>query len=110
MADVITHEDVRRLSAAGAVVVEALPNEYYEASHIPGAVNLPLDATDEDIVEALPDQAADVVVYCSNLECANSTVLAERLEELGYRNVHDYAAGKQDWADAALPLEGKEAR
>lgn len=110
MANIITRDDLRALSATGAVVVEALPEEYYDASHIPGAVNLPLDATDARITAVLPDQGSDVVVYCSNLECTNSTVLAERLELLGHRNVHDYVAGKQDWADAALPLEGKETR
>ena len=25
---------------------------------------------------------------------------------MGYRNVRDYAEGKQDWLDAKLPVEG----
>jgi rhodanese-related sulfurtransferase len=32
--------------------------------------------------------------------------VAERLVELGYRNVLHYAGGKEDWASAGLPLEG----
>jgi hypothetical protein len=26
---------------------------------------------------------------------------------MGYKNVRDYAAGKRDWIEAKLPLEGK---
>jgi rhodanese-related sulfurtransferase len=33
-------------------------------------------------------------------------LVAERLLELGYRNVRHYAGGKRDWIDAGLPLEG----
>jgi hypothetical protein len=25
---------------------------------------------------------------------------------MGYKNVRDYSAGKQDWMDAGLPVEG----
>jgi CBS domain-containing protein len=34
---------------------------------------------------------------------------AWRLESLGFEDVRDYAAGKQDWAAAGLPLEGTKA-
>ncbi|CAN5333640.1 hypothetical protein BH23ACT9_BH23ACT9_23380 [soil metagenome] len=46
-----------------------------------------------------------VVVYCSNAECQNSPQAARRLVELGYTDVYDYGAGKQDWIDAGLPTE-----
>jgi CBS domain-containing protein len=32
---------------------------------------------------------------------------AWRLESLGFEDVHDYEAGKQDWAAAGLPIEGR---
>ncbi|MBI4260211.1 MAG: CBS domain-containing protein [Actinobacteria bacterium] len=32
---------------------------------------------------------------------------AWRLESLGFREVYDYAAGKQDWITAGLPTEGE---
>jgi rhodanese-related sulfurtransferase len=44
-----------------------------------------------------------IIVYCSHGACQNSTVAANRLTELGYINVFDYQAGKQDWIDAGLP-------
>jgi rhodanese-related sulfurtransferase len=32
---------------------------------------------------------------------------ARELAALGYTNVKDYKAGKQDWIDAGLPTEGE---
>ena len=32
---------------------------------------------------------------------------ARELVALGYTNVKDYKAGKQDWIDAGLPTEGE---
>jgi hypothetical protein len=29
---------------------------------------------------------------------------------MGYKNVRDYAEGKQDWVDAGLPVEGADAK
>jgi hypothetical protein len=31
---------------------------------------------------------------------------ASRLENIGFKRVYDYVAGKADWGSAALPLEG----
>lgn len=35
---------------------------------------------------------------------------ARELAALGYTNVKDYKAGKQDWLDAGLPAEGEHPR
>ena len=35
-----------------------------------------------------------------------SEEVARDLAAMGYRNVRDYAEGKQDWLDAKLPIEG----
>jgi rhodanese-related sulfurtransferase len=46
-----------------------------------------------------------IVVYCANLACPSSRLAAERLVALGYRNVLEYADGKQDWLAAGYPTE-----
>ena len=45
------------------------------------------------------------MVYCKNTECPASEKAASRLDELGYRSVFDYEAGKVDWKEAGLPVE-----
>ena len=86
-------------------IVEALPEEYYRQAHLPGAMLLPHDQVDELAPALLPDKDAAIVVYCANLPCQNSGIAAERLVELGYTNVREYAEGKQDWIDAGYPVE-----
>jgi len=87
------------------VVVEALGPVYFEEAHLPGALNLPHDRVDELAPRLIPDKNAEVVVYCSNLACQNSVQASRRLVHLGYRNVYEYEAGKQDWIEAGLPVE-----
>ena len=54
----------------------------------------------------IPDRGTEVIVYCSDVACDSSVIVAKRLIELGYRNVSHYAEGKNDWVAAGLPLEG----
>ncbi len=106
MSTTIARDEVAAKVDRGEVtVIEALPANYYEDGHLPGAINLPHDQVDELATDLLPDKQAEIVVYCSNDACQNSTLAAKRLTELGYVNVYDYAAGKQDWIDADLPTE-----
>ena len=102
----IDRDGVRAVVDAGtAAVVEALPASYFEDAHLPGARNLPHDSDEATIAAVLPDRDATVVVYCSNLACQNSTILSRRLAQLGYTDVRDYEAGKEDWVTAGLPVE-----
>jgi rhodanese-related sulfurtransferase len=78
----------------------------YAMSHLPGAVNLPAIWVDEKARRRIPDLDADIVVYCESETCDSSAVVANRLLELGYRNVAHYSGGRRDWAEAGLPLEG----
>lgn len=106
MSTPITRDEVaRRIETGDVTVVEVLPESYYRDGHLPGAVNLPHDEVDGRADEILPDKNAAIIVYCSNGECQNSTIAADRLSELGYANVFDYVEGKQDWVDAGLPTE-----
>ena len=72
---------------------------------LPGARNLPHDSDEATIAAVLPDQDTPVVVYCSNLACPNSTILGRRLVQLGYTDVREYEAGKEDWITAGSPVE-----
>ncbi len=87
------------------LLVEALPEKYFQEKHLPGAINLPHDRVAELAPKLLSDRAARIVVYCANTTCQNSTIAAEKLMELGYTNVRDYKEGKQDWVDAGLATE-----
>jgi rhodanese-related sulfurtransferase len=88
------------------VLVDALAPMSYARSHLPDAINLPLEWVDERAPRRIPELDTEIVVYCIDAACDSSVVVAERLRRLGYTNVRHYVEGKADWAAAGLPLEG----
>ena len=87
------------------ILVEALPEKYFNETHLPGAIQINYDEVDVKAPQLLPDKSAMIVVYCSNISCTNSGKTAERLSQLGYSNIFKYAEGKQGWIEAGLPVE-----
>ena len=59
----IGRDEIRRLAAEGAAVVEVLPPKEYRDLHLPGAINLPLRRLSAEAPERLAAERA-VVVYC----------------------------------------------
>lgn len=94
----------------GLLLVDALAPMSFAHSHLPGAINLPPDWVDDRGPSRLPDQDAEIVVYCASSTCEDSVVVGQRLVELGYRNVRHYVGGKRDWIEAGLPVERAGAR
>jgi rhodanese-related sulfurtransferase len=56
-------DDVLRLLADGAQLVEVLPEDEYEDEHLPGAINIPLKTLDAETTRQL-DRGRPVIVYC----------------------------------------------
>ncbi len=65
--ETITREQLEEKIDRGEdfVLVDTLGEEYYRQSHLPGAINLPLEEIDR-AEEVLPDKEAEIVVYCMN--------------------------------------------
>jgi rhodanese-related sulfurtransferase len=63
MPTTIGRAELERLVAAGAQLVETLPEEEYREGHLPGALSLPLKQLTAERAAAL-DRARPVVVYC----------------------------------------------
>lgn len=87
-------------------LVDALAPISFAASHLPGAISMPPETVDGRAARLIPDRDTAIVVYCSSSTCESSVTVGLRLIALGYTDVRHYSEGKQDWADAGLPLEG----
>ena len=87
------------------VLVDALAPITFAASHLPGAINLTPGWVDDRARRRIPDLDTEIVVYCQGSGCESSVDVANRLIELGYRNVRHYADGKREWTEAGLPLQ-----
>lgn len=59
----IDRDEVERLVAEGAQLVEVLPSAEYEDEHLPGAVNVPLKELAPGTVAGL-DRSRPLIVYC----------------------------------------------
>jgi len=63
----ITREDVPRMTAEGAVLIDTLPEGEYAEEHIAGAVNIPLKKLDRQTTAHLAKDDA-LIVYCYDTE------------------------------------------
>jgi rhodanese-related sulfurtransferase len=59
----IGRQDVQRLVAEGAQLVEVLPRGQFDQQHLPGAIHLPLRKIDAG-ARAILDPGRPVVLYC----------------------------------------------
>jgi len=107
MAKIITREQIKeKLDKHEPMnIIEALPPKYFEANHLPGALNIPHDEIRVRAPDMLPDKDAFIVVYCANTECQNSRIATNTLQQMGYVNAFEYVEGKQHWLEANLPVE-----
>ncbi len=94
-------------SGVDMALVDVLDKEDYQKSHIPGAINVPVDDEnfEENFQKAVPDKTKMVVVYCGSKQCPKSPKAAQKIDDLGYEEVLDYEEGKKGWKDAGFDLE-----
>ena len=67
MAVHISRDDVQRMAAEGAVLIDTLPESEYAEEHIAGAVNIPLKTLDRQTTAHLAKDDA-LIVYCYDTE------------------------------------------
>ncbi len=67
MPTLIDRQEVQRLVAAGAQLVEVLPQDEYEEEHLPGAISIPLKTLTRDTASQL-DRNRPVITYCNDYQ------------------------------------------
>lgn len=81
------------------VIVDVLSEASFLRQHLPGAINIPFDSENFDLLvsKMIPDKSMPVVVYCANRDCQSSAEAAQRIAALGHKNVSDYENGLAEW-------------
>jgi rhodanese-related sulfurtransferase len=85
------------------ILVDVLPHQHFLRVHLPGAINLPLNAL-RDLAPVVLGSNDSIVLYCANFQCAASRTAAKVLRQLGFSDVLDYAGGILDWEEGGLPV------
>jgi rhodanese-related sulfurtransferase/DNA-binding transcriptional ArsR family regulator len=84
-----------------AMVIDVRPSSEYEAGHIEGAVNIPLESLTERLSKLPKEQ--EIVAYCRGPYCMMSFDAVEQLREHGYR-ARRLEDGYPEWKTDQLPV------
>jgi rhodanese-related sulfurtransferase len=92
-----------RLESGPAAVFDVRGDVEFERGHIPGTKTAPLGSLVFRVARVMnPDSF--VAVYSAGKDCRLGAEAAERLENLGLRNVHYCEEGLEGWRTAGLPV------
>lgn len=98
----VSIDDLRaRMEKGTAVLLDVRPRAEYVASHLPGAISIPLEELDRRLNE-LPRRRT-IVAYCRGPYCVLADQAAEKLQRKGFR-VARLEEGVHEWQQAGYPL------
>lgn len=98
----ISPADYQSKFGAGSkhLLLDVRTPEEFASGHIPGAVNISVDALSQRLSEVPQDEP--VVVYCRSGNRSNQA--AQILDKAGYTQIYDLG-GIVTWAEQGLPVE-----
>ena len=104
---IIDLEETRAVVESGARVIDARRKEDFEEGHIPGAMLLDYYDMGTYKDQVLPSLSSDrlIMVYCSEVSCDDSELLAKELYSLGFTRLVVFKGGFAEWSAAGLPVE-----
>jgi rhodanese-related sulfurtransferase len=93
----VTH--ARKLLSNGAVFVDARHEGDFEAGHLEGAINVPVNAQSQQRRKMMSGVSKDacVVVYCQSKACKFAETVAVGLVDDGFQNVLIFRDGWTEW-------------
>ena len=89
----------------GARLIDVREDNEWERGHARGAEHLGRGVIERDIEGAVPDHAAELILYCGG--GYRSALAADNLQRMGYTNVYSMAGGWKAWQEAGAPVEGE---
>lgn len=100
----VRREELLGLVSSGeAMVIDVRPPDEYDAGHIEGAVNIPLEFLPERLSKLPHDQ--EIVAYCRGPYCMLAFDAVEQLRQHGYR-ARRLEDGFPEWKVDRPPVDG----
>lgn len=94
------------MNTNGALIIDARPYKKFLGSTIPGSISIPDTEMDKLMGRFPADKMTPVITFCGGYECAKSHIIANKMIEMGYKNVSVYAGGMPAWKEAGLKTTG----
>ena len=82
-------------------LIDVREEEEWNKGHIVGARHLCRGILERDIVQALPDKDAEIVLYCGG--GFRSALSADTMGQMGYKRIRSMAGGYSAWRKAGAP-------
>jgi len=113
----VAADDVVKLQASGATVIDVRVASEYAEGHIKGALSVPyreksdkavtFDASQDEfnLAKLPPAKDAAIVIYCNGPECWKSFKASTLAVKGGYTNIYWYREGFPNWKSKGLPSE-----
>jgi len=96
-------DETQQRMKAGAILIDVREANEFGAAHAKGARHLGRGIIERDIVGAVPDKDAELILYCGG--GYRSALAADNLQKMGYTNVWSMAGGWHGWEEADAPVE-----
>ena len=93
---------LERVRAGLVSVLDVRPPEEYEAGHLPGAINIPLEELEKRLHELNSDQ--EIVAYCRGPHCVLAFDAVSILRQKGVK-ARRLEGGLPEWQLEGLPVE-----
>jgi len=95
----VSEKTVHKLLGTDTIFIDASFTRDFEAGHLEGAINVPVDANDTEYQAATADIAKDarIVVYCQSAGCKFAEKVAIKLMSDGFSNVSIFRGGWHKW-------------
>ena len=91
----ISAQALRELPKSSYILIDVREDSEWAAGRIMGAVHLGRGIIERDIVGAVPDKAAHLVLYCGG--GYRSALAADSLQKMGYSHVESLIGGWSGW-------------
>jgi rhodanese-related sulfurtransferase len=96
-------EQYRKMPAGGHVLIDTREDNEWAAGHAAGAIHLSKGIIERDIESEIPDKSTTMVLYCGG--GFRSALVADTLQQMGYKNAISLDGGWRAWNAAELPVE-----
>lgn len=92
-------DSILRRQGPEQVVIDARMKADYEANHLPGAINVPVDMSDPDLSGVLASvrDGDHLILYCQSKGCPFAERVARRLLARGHTNLSMFPGGWVEW-------------
>jgi rhodanese-related sulfurtransferase len=84
-------------------LVDVREESEWVKGRLPASRHLGKGILERDIEQAIPDPAAEIVLYCGG--GYRSALAADNLQKMGYSRVYSMAGGWRGWNEAGYPVQ-----